>query len=214
MSQSKLIKQQQGVVLFIALIALVVMSLAAAALIRSVDTNATIAGNLSFRQSALIAADMGAETAMKWLENSAVNNLDSLNNSLRVSGYYANYGNLNGDNVNLDDTATIKNDNTWDDYSAPASGTGIDGSGLHASSQNKIEYIIERMCSTDNAKPANDATNKCLFGPGSDENSGKQVLDSSEAGGNKKSGLSPVYRVTVRVTGPKNSQSYTQLYVY
>ena len=44
--------KQQGVVLFIALVALVVMSLAAVALIRSVDTNTLIGGNLSFKQAA------------------------------------------------------------------------------------------------------------------------------------------------------------------
>ena len=58
---------EKGVVLFIALIALVVMSLAAVALIRSVDTNTLIAGNLGFKQSATVSADSGVETAITWL---------------------------------------------------------------------------------------------------------------------------------------------------
>ena len=41
---------QSGVVLFIALIVLVAMSLAGVALVRSVDTNLLIAGNLAFKQ--------------------------------------------------------------------------------------------------------------------------------------------------------------------
>ena len=45
--------KQRGVVLFIALIALVAMSLAAVALVRSVDTATIIAGNLAFKQSEL-----------------------------------------------------------------------------------------------------------------------------------------------------------------
>ena len=61
------IKQQRGVVLFLALIALVIMSLAAVALIRSVDTNTLIAGNLSFKQAATTSADAGTEAAIAML---------------------------------------------------------------------------------------------------------------------------------------------------
>ena len=53
---------QQGVVSFIALVALVVMSLAAVALIRSVDTATLIAGNLAFKQAATASADAGVES--------------------------------------------------------------------------------------------------------------------------------------------------------
>ena len=42
---------QRGLVLFFALIALVAMSLAALALVRSVDTSTLISGNLAFRQA-------------------------------------------------------------------------------------------------------------------------------------------------------------------
>ena len=47
-------KSQKGVVLFFALIALVAMSLAAAALVRSVDSGVLVAGNLAFKQSAIL----------------------------------------------------------------------------------------------------------------------------------------------------------------
>ena len=61
------IKQQRGVVLFLALIALAILSLAAVALIRSVDTNTLIAGNLSFKQAATTSADAGTEAAITML---------------------------------------------------------------------------------------------------------------------------------------------------
>lgn len=210
-------KRQNGVVLFIALIALVVMSLAAAALIRSVDTNTTIAGNLSFQQSALVSSDRGAESAISWLEaisNANVNaNVNALNGSRPNNGYYANYGNLDNSNVNLDDIADVKNDNTWDNFSVPATGAGI-VNGLEANSQNTINYIIERMCATDGAPPANDGTNKCLFGAAQAGGGSKLVKTAEQSGAKTEAGLSPIYRVTVRVTGPKNTQSYSQVYVY
>lgn len=84
-SQPSEITKQNGVVLFFSLIALVVMSLAAVALIRSVDTNTLISGNLAFKQSATISADAGLETALKWLDtNQAVLDADDVAN-----GYYA-----------------------------------------------------------------------------------------------------------------------------
>lgn len=205
-------QQQQGIVLFIALIALVVMSLAAAALIRTVDTNTTIAGNLSFRQSALISSSRGFETALSWLQTQSNSNLAALN-TLQGNGYYATYGNLNGSGINLDVSADLRNDNTWATYSAVATGAGITA-GKEAVSQNQINYIIERMCSKA-TKPSNDKDNKCLLGkPALGNNTQRGGLSADEGGAIVNSGESPVYRITVRVTGPKNTQSYSQVYAY
>jgi type IV pilus assembly protein PilX len=60
-------RKQRGVVLFFTLIALVVMSLAAVALIRSVDTSNMIAGNLAFKQAGASSTDTGMEAAIGWL---------------------------------------------------------------------------------------------------------------------------------------------------
>jgi len=61
-------RQQQGLALMVALIALVAMTLAGVALVRSIDTNALIAGNLAFRQSATMSAEQGIEAAIKTLQ--------------------------------------------------------------------------------------------------------------------------------------------------
>jgi Tfp pilus assembly protein PilX len=47
------VRAQRGVALFFALIAMVVLSLGAVALIRSVDTTSSVAGNLAFRQATM-----------------------------------------------------------------------------------------------------------------------------------------------------------------
>lgn len=200
--------RQRGVVLFIALIALLVMSLAAVALIRSVDTNTIIAGNLALRQSALTSSDRGAETAMDWLEEKALANLADLDADNSAEGYYATYFptvDANGDGVtdDADDRLFAKSlvDNNG------ALDTADDGQG------NKIEYIIQRMC-LNSAPPANDATNKCMLGEPELGTSSKGVKDATEAGAIVSASQSPVYRVTVKVTGPKNTVSYTQTYVY
>ena len=62
--------RQRGVVLFIALIAMVVMSLAGVALIRSVDTTGSVAGNLAFREASTPAVNMAVEQAVRALYGS------------------------------------------------------------------------------------------------------------------------------------------------
>src|ERR1700758_5529421 len=54
---------QRGVVLFIALIVMVVMSLAAIALMRSVDTTTAVIGNIAFRQASILPGNFAIEDA-------------------------------------------------------------------------------------------------------------------------------------------------------
>jgi hypothetical protein len=63
--------QQRGIVLFIALIAMVVLSLAGIALVRSVDTGTSVAGNLAFRQASIVAVNHAVETAVNKLFKAA-----------------------------------------------------------------------------------------------------------------------------------------------
>ncbi|WP_049764497.1 pilus assembly PilX family protein [Methylotenera mobilis] len=191
--------KQRGVVLFFALMALVVMSLAAVALIRSVDTNTLIAGNLAFKQSATASADTGVETAIKWLDanQTALLNNDSVNN-----GYYASP---------QDDAKT-----RFTTGSSLATGTGI--SAGKDSSGNTISYVVERMCVAGTVLPSTGlykAKEKCLLGATSTSPGSQTTKEYGTAGGQlSSSGDVPMYRVTVRVTGPRNTLSFTQAFVY
>jgi type IV pilus assembly protein PilX len=59
--------RERGVVLFIALIAMVVLSLAGVALIRAVDTTGSVAGNIAFREASIPAVNMAVEEAVQAL---------------------------------------------------------------------------------------------------------------------------------------------------
>lgn len=200
----KNIKTQCGVVLFVALIALVVMSLAAAALIRSVDTNTLITGNLSFKQSAVVSADRGLETAIAWVQTTATNNIDLLNAPSVANGYFPTF-----DTLNLDDPAILRADNTWNNNSAVAVGNGI-GGGVEAISQNRIRYITQRMCRSPAADPSIATCQIGAFQPKLNSFGVPEYIP----GEPPVTLPSPIYRVTVRVDGPKNTVAYTQTYVY
>lgn len=188
---------QRGVVLFIALMALVVMSLAAVALVRAVDTSTLIAGNLAFTQSATTSADSGMESAIDWLSaNSA-----ALNDDAADAGYYSFVDDNSASATYLD----LTSDDTWkDDASAFAIGTDItDGTDT---SGNTIRYVIQRMCSATGAP----TSANCLFGPpGEDDSSHRSDNPTSGSGS-----ATIMYRVTAKVTGPRNTVSYIQAFVY
>lgn len=203
--------KQRGLVLFIALIALVALSLAAVALIRSVDTSTLIAGNLAFRQAATASGDAGVEAAVNWLTatqtaNSAKNVLTDPTHAFNItnaaSGYYS----------NADSAKSLTNPTgtgfKWDNTDSTLVLPDPDSSG------NTIRYIIQRMC-----RNANQAiqTADCLFSGALLDNNGQAIPLPQEicaGAGCPVAGQAPQIRITSRVTGPKNTVSYVQAFVY
>jgi Tfp pilus assembly protein PilX len=81
---------QRGVTLVFALITLLALSLAAVALIRSVDTGSTILGNLSFKQDTLLASETASRQALDWInKNISGATLESDSNNKDGNGYLA-----------------------------------------------------------------------------------------------------------------------------
>lgn len=77
---------QRGVSLLFALMGLVVLTLGAVALIRSVDTGLLVLGNLGFKQDSLAATSAGTEAAVSWLQTQSA---ETLSKDQQVQGYSA-----------------------------------------------------------------------------------------------------------------------------
>jgi hypothetical protein len=76
--------RQDGVVLFIALIAMVILSLGGVALVRSMDAGTSVAGNLAFRQVSVVAVNHAIEDAVYKIYKSAtpiMTNADDIPNN-------------------------------------------------------------------------------------------------------------------------------------
>jgi type IV pilus assembly protein PilX len=203
------IARQRGVALFFALICMVAIMLAAVALIRSVDTAALISGNLAFQQSATTSADAGTEAAITWLAgieaaNSAKNVLidptHPFNSTNATAGYYANLDTAKSL------TASIGTRFNWDNTDSVLLATDSSG--------NTTRYVIQRMCLTAGVA-VKDAS--CLFS-GADQNNNKQNIllpqEICKGEGCPVGGQTPMLRITSRTTGPKNTLSYVQAFVY
>lgn len=199
--------KQRGVVLFLALIALVVMSLAAVALIRSVDTNTLIAGNLAFRQAATTAGDAGIEAAIAQLK--VIRNASVGINVVTDSAHPFNKTALSTEHgyfSNADPTFNLTLASNWTGDNRVALAADANG--------NTVEYIIQRMCRVANTR-IQDAD--CLFSAASKDNGGQKIplsKDICDGPGCPSAGETPQVRITVRVVGPRNTLSYLQAFVY
>jgi Tfp pilus assembly protein PilX len=200
--------RQGGVVLVIALIVLVAMTLAAIAMVRSVDTGNLIAGNMAFQQAAVHSGDSGVETAIGWLEdcnsNTATCASATLNNDSPSNGYAAN-GSNGSRNPNAGES--------WDSYwarvmsSCSASTPNVKCLATQSGTGNMVSYVIDRMCNSAGAKTTGAL---CVASPMVNAATG----NSEEAGEIQLNAPSVVYyRITVRIAGPRNSVSYVQAMV-
>jgi len=191
---------QRGVVLFIALIALVAMTLAAIALVRSVDISTQIGGNLAFRQSGAHTADAGIEAARRWLLTTTAN----LTQPSAGNGYWATF------NGGVTGTPAIFDPTTFDWANNAAAPLPVDSSG------NQVSFVIHRMC--DNTGSPGSAGTNCVSAPASGSTSNSYTAPSygdfmcvstyCNASSN------PMYRVTARSVGPRNTITYTQAVLY
>lgn len=188
---------QRGTVLLIALILLVALSLAGIALIRSVSTSNMIAGNLAFQQGATNAADVGVETAVAFLEANSSGTSTTLHSSV-TTGTGTRYV------AQRQDPAAGQ---SWDAYwNATLAGSGAVNTLAADAAGNTVSYVIHRLCN---------ATGAPVY-PGCSSS----PTDASSAGNSYGAGVvaltSPrqvYYRITARVTGPRNTLSYVQVVV-
>ena len=185
-------RAQEGLVLFIALIVLVAMSLAGVALMRSVDTGTVVAGNMAFKQSAIMVADRGTQEAVKWLSDNAAGTTLQMTNTSK--GYFSN-----------------KPPGGEPDWFRPESWTesfAVNG-GAPDASGNVVRYVIHRMCLfADAAYNSTAPANECAmyFPTGSGTTGGSMAVGAPQFIGTPQR----YDRVTTRVEGPRDTVSVIQ----
>jgi len=185
--------RQRGVVLFIALIVMVAMSLAAIALVRSVDTTNAVIGNLAFRMASILPGNLGVEKAAAGLFQDA-----DIAGVLRIPDHNADWAPENYfASLQAEDARGIpaqlqkKSAYPFAVLTAADTTTG---------QQTEIRYMIERMCNA----PGIPTIATCDMLPPK-VNPGDTLGDKSLTLPN-----TPFYRVTIRVDGPQNTASFLQ----
>jgi type IV pilus assembly protein PilX len=189
-------RRQRGVVLFTALIVLVAMTLAGIALMRRVDAGTLIAANLAFRQAATHAADLGVEAARAWLASTST----SLNSDAIGNAYFATWQ----ESIDLTGTDPGKTDFNW-------SGAVTTSGAFAAQAGYTVRYVIHRLCELDgapvgaNCVKTNLSSSTSSIGPQGTVSYSNMAITVP---------VSTLYRITVRVDGPRNTLSYVQTTVF
>lgn len=184
--------KQSGVVLFITLVSLVIMLIASVALIRSTDTNLLISGSLAFKRDIVNQAERSMPgIRAKFTTGTLSVSTAKQANSVAVDNYYATIlpSNASGiPNVLL---------NTSDfDAAMPSNNITFANGGI------TIRYVVDRMClATGAVSPSN-----CTISKAGTDNSTSEKQDSGKLTG--EDGV--VYRISLRATGPKNTEAFMQ----
>ena len=201
------VNRQNGVVLVIALIALVAMSLAGIALMRTVDTSNVISGNLAFGEAAVQMEDVGEEAAYSWILGNLYGNpsgclYTQANGAANCPNYYY------PDVMPIDASTKLP---------SPGGGATINWSpavttGLPAGYS--VQYIIERMCGSmittgswntgQNTNGAVSTFTQCMSAPIYDSTQTPPIVSG-------KGWLN--FRVTVMVSGPRNTTGLAQYFI-
>lgn len=198
--------RQKGVVLFVALIALVVISLAAVALIRSSDTATVISGNLAFKEATTHAADIGVELAFNALPALTAANVDVPNQYFAL--------------MQVTDASGVPSAINW--TNVPCYGNNGSTAAVSCTDQSayRVQYVVDRLCTAAPlaTEPITVLTSKCVAGQpfSAGGGTGEDINSHTPSGGYGVPIAVPTnpptihYRVTVRVQGPRNTHSVVQ----
>ena len=217
--------RQRGIVLLISLMILVVLSMAGLALFRSVDTVNILAGNLAFQKSATLSAEAGVEAAIGRILAAEIAGPATLQSDhVGTSGwaYYATASKNTSPGSRRYSSFKSYGDNPvtvadWDEYwSLAINPSGSMTAGCRdrvcVLSQdavgNTVSYTIQRLCDLigDPYEAATGCVPATNIFSGSGNSLGSQNTTFASKG-------QIYYRITSRVTGPRNSGSYVQVVV-
>lgn len=182
-------------VLLVALIVLVAIMVAGVAMMRSVDTATLVSGNVAFQQAATYAADKGIEQAVQMLRDKQTAGV--LDNNDPSNGYYA----------SLRTTDSPSGTQSWQTFWDSTYDTTNSVVLPTDQFQNTVSYVVHRQCA--NAKPPG-AGGLCVASPAVTKSPGT----SQEVGEPEVEAATQIYyRITVRVSGPRRTESYVQSHV-
>lgn len=180
-------RAQQGVTLLVALVVLLVMTITGLALVRTSTLGAGVSGSLALKQAATSGADLGLETGLAKLEALAATGTSALDANNASFGYYA--------SVDAKVSASSL------DWAHAAVATTSDPLG------NEVRYLIHRLCTK--VGTLNAAGQSCVMPQG------EGCSGSSESIGSVSSCTQrPMYRITAKVSGPRDTESYVQMSTY
>ncbi len=185
------------------LIALVLMLIAVAAVVRSVDSSTSVIGNLAFRRDLTNRAELGIAKAMAALKSGSLSTETAQMTDLASANYSATRLATPSGGVGV--PAVLVSNSSYN----TASYACIDGSGntlttcTPGSDGIVIRWVIDRQC-VSGATTVDTST--CGYLKTSRDKGGS----ASNANRKPDGGTRGLFRISVRVTGPRSTETYIQ----
>jgi type IV pilus assembly protein PilX len=193
-------RHQRGVVLLFSLIALVIMLIVAVALVRSFNNSLFTAGNIGFKRDLQNQSEQAVQTVLTEFKTGALSTVAFRAANIATSNYSAVILPTNAEGI----------PNALLDLA----GAGFTGADIALSGQVKLRYVVDRLCAIAGDETTIGATNNCrLAGDPVPIGSSLGNLRSADRTINGKKGAASqavLYRLSIRATGPRNTQSFFQ----
>jgi type IV pilus assembly protein PilX len=222
--------RQRGASLLFALITLVALALAASALVRSVDTGAVVMGNLGAKKATAAAADRATQMAINFLSQTLTEGTRL--NHQENQGYYAT-SKEDYDITGFDGTDPNRKLINWDvdGNCAYATAGGVCDPATRprdaltaadlnptdptAASGLEARWLITRLCSTAGVDAKQVSNNNCAVALKASviQDTSAGAPNQATGGGFQLQNQQPLYRIVVRIKGPRNAVTYTETIV-
>lgn len=194
--------RQDGIAMIFALIAIVLLSLSAIALMRTVDTGNITAGNMAFMQKSLHSAEYGISAAMAkfdansspvgTLSGATAANADSAADCYRSTGFSGDVTDMTNGSDPRGVPNVLLTTSSFDTAFASCKITTATG--------DTVRYIMDRRCSVTGAPSegnCNVASVSTAARSDDDKHTGSEAV--------------PLFRATARVDGARGTVSYVQV---
>lgn len=182
-------RREGGAVLLITLILLVLLLLSTVALMRSSETSLIMAGNLAFKRDLTNQGERGMTKAIAAFKSGALSSSSARTDNLLSSNYFATAQASDSHGLPI----MLLKDSAF---------TGTAGDITDSASGVTIRYMVDRLCNSTGAFDYNTCVSLRSM-----PNKGADVTRPDPVSANE---YRPVYRISVRVTGPRNTQAYLQ----
>jgi hypothetical protein len=195
-------RAQGGIIMVVTLVALAVLLLGGVALMRSSDTSSALAGQIGFRRDLKNQAERAMSMAISSLKSGALSASAKRLSSLASSNYSAVQLEANDYGI---PKILLKSDSDFKAAGYTVNIVDADSSAVNATSGVKARYVIDRLCLATGTIDAASCSKTDVVVQNNGQDSNSQKSDTSFRSVNL-----VVYRISVRVDGPRGTQAFFQ----
>lgn len=194
---------QHGIALIFALITLVILLIGAVAISRSINSSQFTIGNIGFKRDLTNQGERALQIAMDAVRTGPLAVVTTRNTNLTNANYSATLLATNAQGI----PNALLSDTTFATVGVASNDITVADMGV------TVRYVIDRMATAPGGCSSSTCTmaNQTVFGGGSSEWINSQT-NSGAANNANPSAVpeQPIYRITLRVKGPRNTLSFFQ----